>query len=101
MTAPFYSHLRQTLEGIAKEGLEKNDWPLISKQSAHVEIGDGDSPRTLINLCSNNYLGLADDELLSKAAIDAIESHGHGMSSVRFICGTQAIHRVLEKRLAD
>lgn len=101
MSVPFYSHLRQALEDIASEGLEKIERPLISKQSAHVNIQDGDTTRSLINLCANNYLGLADDERLAKAAMDAIESHGLGMASVRFICGTQELHRVLEKRLAE
>lgn len=101
MAASFYAHLRQTLDEIAADGLEKIERPLASKQGAHVDVVDGDTTRTLVNLCANNYLGLADDERLAKAAMDAIETHGLGMASVRFICGTQDLHRVLEKRLAD
>ena len=100
MSASFYSQLQQTLDDIRSEGLEKIERPLASKQSAHIDVVDGNTTRPLINLCANNYLGLADDERLAKAAIEAIESHGFGMASVRFICGTQELHRVLEKRLA-
>lgn len=95
--AGFLSHLRDTLGGIETEGLFKRERLIGGPQGAHVRM-DG---REMLNLCANNYLGLADDPRLVQAANAAMADHGFGMASVRFICGTQDIHRQLEIRLAD
>jgi glycine C-acetyltransferase len=92
----FLSHLKQTLAGIEAEGLMKRERLIEGPQGAHVTIGG----RRMLNLCANNYLGLADDPRLIAAAKAAMDSHGYGMASVRFICGTQDLHRRLEARLA-
>jgi glycine C-acetyltransferase len=86
----------QVLQGIEAEGLTKRERAITSAQGAHVRVGG----RDVLNLCANNYLGLADDPRLVAAAKAAMHQHGFGMASVRFICGTQDIHRVLEERIA-
>ena len=93
----FLDHMRSTLAGIEAEGLTKRERLITSAQGAHVEV-DG---RSLINLCANNYLGLADHPVLIAAATGAMHEQGYGMASVRFICGTQNLHRELEARLAE
>ena len=85
------------LEGIRAEGLMKGERPLASPQGARVRLADG---QEAVNLCANNYLGLADHPDLVAAAHAALDSHGLGMASVRFICGTSNLHRELECRLA-
>jgi glycine C-acetyltransferase len=90
--------LREGLNGLREAGLLKSERVLTSPQGAHVTI-QGRPP--LINLCSNNYLGLATDPAISNAAKTAIDTHGFGLSSVRFICGTQDIHKTLERKLAE
>ncbi len=92
----FLTHLKDTLAGIEAEGLMKRERLIEGAQGAHVTIGG----RRMLNLCANNYLGLADDPRLVAAARAAMDSHGYGMASVRFICGTQDLHRQLETRLA-
>jgi glycine C-acetyltransferase len=94
--AGFLSHLGETLAGIEAEGLLKRERLIEGGQGAHVRIGG----RDMLNLCANNYLGLADDPRLVAAAEAAMRDHGYGMASVRFICGTQDLHRQLEARLA-
>ncbi len=96
MTEVFLDHLRQTLAGIEAEGLMKSERLIEGAQGVHVRIGG----RSMLNLCANNYLGLADDPHLIAAAKAALDSHGFGMASVRFICGTQDLHKALEARLA-
>jgi glycine C-acetyltransferase len=93
----FLDHLRGTLAEIDGEGLTKRERLITSAQGAHVMV-DG---RSLINLCANNYLGLADHPVLIAAATGAMHEQGYGMASVRFICGTQDLHRELEARLAE
>ena len=93
----FLDHLRQTLAGIEAEGLTKRERLITSAQGAHVTVAG----RSLINLCANNYLGLADHPVLIAAATGAMHEQGYGMASVRFICGTQDLHRELETRLAE
>ncbi len=95
--AAFLAHLGEVLAGIEAEGLTKRERLITGPQGAHVEVGG----RRLLNLCANNYLGLADDPRLVAAARAAMEGHGYGMASVRFICGTQDLHRVLERRIAE
>ena len=96
MTDDFTAHLQSVLQGIAAEGLMKRERQITGAQGAHVMIGG----RRMVNLCANNYLGLADDPRLVTAAEAAMRDHGFGMASVRFICGTQDIHAALEARLA-
>jgi len=92
----FLDHLTATLAGIDDAGLMKRERPIEGKQGAHIRVGG----RDMLNLCANNYLGLADDPRLAAAAKAAIDAQGWGMASVRFICGTQTLHRTLEKDLA-
>ncbi len=96
MTHPFLDHLTATLAGIEADGLTKRERLITSPQSGRVTIGG----RQVINLCANNYLGLADHPALIEAAGQAMADHGFGLASVRFICGTQDLHRALEERLA-
>jgi glycine C-acetyltransferase len=92
----FLSHLTSVLQGIEADGLMKRERLITGAQGAHVAM----EGRQMLNLCANNYLGLADDPRLIAAAEAAMHDHGYGMASVRFICGTQDIHRTLEARLA-
>ena len=92
----FLEHVREVLVGIDAEGLMKRERLIEGAQGGHVTV----SGRWMVNLCANNYLGLADDPRLIAAAKAAMDGHGFGMASVRFICGTQDLHRALEVRLA-
>lgn len=92
----FLDHLRGTLAEIEAAGLMKRERLIEAAQGVRVQVGG----RQMLNLCANNYLGLADDPRLIAAAKAAMDSHGYGMASVRFICGTQDLHRALEARLA-
>ncbi|MGV8986772.1 MAG: glycine C-acetyltransferase [Cypionkella sp.] len=96
MAEAFLDHLKTTLAAIEAEGLTKRERLIEGAQGARVQVGG----RTMLNLCANNYLGLANDPRLVTAAKAAMDSHGYGMASVRFICGTQDIHRELEARVA-
>ncbi len=96
MTQAFLSHITDTLTQIDVEGLTKRERLISSPQGGEITVGG----RDLINLCANNYLGLANHPDLIAAAKSAMDDHGFGMASVRFICGTQDIHRALEQRLA-
>lgn len=96
MPDDFITSLKDTLAGIGADGLMKQERMIASAQRTEIVVGD----RTLINLCANNYLGLADHPDLISAAQDAMDARGFGMASVRFICGTQDLHRALEQRLA-
>ena len=96
MANTFLEHLRAVLSGIEAEGLMKHERLIEGAQGAHVTVGG----RRMLNLCANNYLGLAGDPRLVQAAATAMADHGFGMASVRFICGTQDIHAELEARLA-
>ena len=92
----FLDDIRGRLDEIAAAGLWKAEEEITTPQGARIGLGD----RQVINLCANNYLGLADHPALIAAAREALGSHGYGMASVRFICGTQDLHRALEARLA-
>ena len=94
--AGFLDHLTETLRGIDAEGLMKRERQIQSAQGAHIRVAG----RDMLNLCANNYLGLADHPALIAAAKAAMDDHGYGMASVRFICGTQDLHRQLEERIA-
>lgn len=91
-------HLQNELNQIKEEGLYKEERIIVSPQDAEIEISNGDK---VINFCANNYLGLSSHPDVVQAAKDTLDSHGFGMSSVRFICGTQDIHKQLEKKIAD
>ncbi|MDX8354018.1 glycine C-acetyltransferase [Cognatiyoonia sp. IB215182] len=96
MSDAFLSHISDTLGQIADEGLYKRERLITSPQGGEITVGG----RQVINLCANNYLGLANHPALIEAAQAAMTPKGFGMASVRFICGTQDIHRALEQRLA-
>ncbi len=99
---PFLSHLTTTLSSIEENGLYKKERLIASPQGAHIRVDNkGRSRGNIINLCANNYLGLADHPNLINAAKRGLDEYGYGMASVRFICGTQTIHRQLEQRLAN
>jgi glycine C-acetyltransferase len=95
--AAFNQHIQTELEGIRAAGLFKSERIIATPQGAMVRLADG---RELVNLCANNYLGLSSHPKVTEAAHEALRTHGYGMSSVRFICGTQDIHKELEQRLA-
>lgn len=88
----------QELDAIREQGLFKAERIITSPQSAEITLADG---RTVLNFCANNYLGLADHPDLIQAAKDALDTHGFGMASVRFICGTQDLHKQLEAQIAS
>ena len=88
----------ETLDEIRAAGLFKSERIITSPQSAEIELADG---RKVLNFCANNYLGLADHPDIIAAAKDALDTHGFGMASVRFICGTQDLHKRLEQTIAD
>jgi glycine C-acetyltransferase len=98
---PFYTHLAQELDAIRTAGLYKTERVINSSQSAHITttLQDG-SRREVLNLCANNYLGLSSHPAVMEAAHEALRTHGYGLSSVRFICGTQDLHKTLEARLS-
>src|SRR6188472_2407869 len=96
MIAEFEKQVSQTLEEIKSQGLFKTERVITSPQDAHIAITGG---KRVLNMCANNYLGLADPPALIAAAKEALETHGFGMASVRFICGTQDIHKELEAAL--
>jgi glycine C-acetyltransferase len=91
------SRFDATLEQIRNDGLFKGERVITSPQSSEITLADG---RTVLNFCANNYLGLADDARVIAAAKDALDTHGFGMASVRFICGTQDLHKQLEAKIA-
>lgn len=91
-------HLAQELESLKEQGLYKAERIIVSPQAANIEVATGEK---VLNFCSNNYLGLANHPKLIEVARAALLEHGFGMSSVRFICGTQDVHRELERRLSD
>lgn len=88
------------LAELEAQGLGKHERSIVSPQATEIEVRDNGRSRSMLNLCANNYLGLADDARLIEAAKEALDSHGFGMASVRFICGTQDLHRELERRVA-
>lgn len=96
-TGDFHAHLDGILKAIRADGLWKTEREIEGPQGTWIHAGG----RRMLNLCANNYLGLADDPRLIAAAQAAMESHGYGMASVRFICGTQDLHRRVERRIAQ
>lgn len=100
MQTGFLDHITETLKGIEADGLLKREREIVSPQSGRIQVRDASGTREMINLCANNYLGLANHPAIEQAAKAAIDSHGFGMASVRFICGAQDIHRALEQAIA-
>jgi glycine C-acetyltransferase len=97
-TPTYYDDLASRLEATRSQGLFKRERIIVSRQGAEVTCDDG---VTRLNLCANNYLGYAGAEETARVAEHAIERHGYGLSSVRFICGTQDVHKELERAVAD
>ncbi|MCR9150707.1 MAG: glycine C-acetyltransferase [Rhodobacteraceae bacterium] len=100
MSDAFLAHVAETLGEIERDGLTKRERLITSPQSGRIAVAGEGGARRMINLCANNYLGLADHPELVGAAASAMRDHGFGMASVRFICGTQDLHRRLETDLA-
>ena len=98
MDEAFSESLRAELRKIRDQGLWKEEWPILGHQGAAIRVLGREQP--VLNFCANNYLGLSGHPELLKAAHEALEKWGYGLSSVRFICGTQALHLELEKRVA-
>ena len=98
MSAAFISHLNAQISATKDEGLYKKERVITSQQQADIDVANGDH---VINFCANNYLGLANHPDLIDAAKQGLDSHGFGMASVRFICGTQDIHKQLEAEISD
>ena len=92
------NYFTEICENIKKDGLEKNEKIIVTPQGAKVGLDNGS---TVINMCANNYLGLANNEDVIKAAKESYDNYGYGLSSVRFICGTQELHKKLERKLSD
>ena len=97
MSQNFIAHLQSELDNLRSAGLYKSERVITTPQGALVKTADG---REVINLCANNYLGLSSHPKVTLAAHEALRTHGYGMSSVRFICGTQDLHKTLEQRIA-
>ncbi|MDQ0394275.1 glycine C-acetyltransferase [Labrys monachus] len=93
-------HVKSTLADIEAEGLTKREREIAGPQRARIEVAANGIRRPMLNLCANNYLGLADNPEIVAAARQAMDDHGFGMASVRFICGTQTLHRDLERAIA-
>jgi len=102
MNQPFTSRIGAELEEIRKAGLYKTERIITSEQGAEIEVELPGQPegRKVLNFCANNYLGLSSHPRVMEAAREAIDTHGYGMSSVRFICGTQDIHKELERKIS-
>lgn len=98
MNKEFLSHLQAQIEDVKAEGLYKKERIIDSQQAADISVTTGEN---VLNFCANNYLGLANHPELIQAGKDALEKQGYGMASVRFICGTQDVHKELENRISD
>ncbi|MDG2223185.1 MAG: glycine C-acetyltransferase [Rubripirellula sp.] len=98
MYGDFQHHIAQQIEEIRSNGLYKSERVIESPQDMRIQVGQGEP---VLNLCANNYLGLSDDPAIVKAAHDGLDRWGYGLSSVRFICGTQGIHKHLEEKISE
>src|SRR5437867_6550444 len=98
MIGSFQQRLQQQLAEIRAAGTYKAERVITSPQDARIRVGDG---QPVLNLCANNYLGLAEHPEVIKAAHEALDRWGYGLSSVRFICGTQSIHKALEQKISE
>jgi len=97
MKTELYKYLTEQTAGLKKSGLYKEERIITSPQQAAINVKDG---AKVLNFCANNYLGLSNEPKLVQAAQKALDKYGFGMSSVRFICGTQDIHKTLEERIS-
>ncbi|MGB1271509.1 MAG: aminotransferase class I/II-fold pyridoxal phosphate-dependent enzyme, partial [Endozoicomonas sp.] len=97
MKADFYAGLRRQLEELKHEGLYKSERVISSQQQADIKVTTGEQ---VLNFCANNYLGLANAPELIEVGKEALDDYGYGMASVRFICGTQTVHKALEERVS-
>jgi len=98
MYTNFQKHLQEEIAGIKADGLYKNERIIVSPQGGEIMLQDGSKA---LNFCANNYLGLANNPQLIAAAKEALDTHGYGMASVRFICGCSDLHKALEKKIAE
>src|SRR6266567_6274526 len=98
MYKAFHSCIEQQLDEIRAAGTYKRERVIITPQGTTIRVSDG---KPVLNLCANNYLGLAQHPAVAKAAKAAIDEWGYGCASVRFICGTQGVHKQLEERLSE
>ena len=98
MFGPFQQHVRQQLDDIRAAGTYKSERVIVTPQGTTIRVSDG---KPVLNLCANNYLGLAQHPAIAAAAKAAIDQWGYGMASVRFICGTQGVHKQLEAKLSE
>lgn len=97
MNKAFLDHLENQIEELKKNGLYKEEREIASPQQAHITLANG---KKVLNLCANNYLGLANNKEIIQAAKESYDKYGYGLSSVRFICGTQTVHHELEKKIS-
>lgn len=98
MTPEFKAHLEKQLAEIQSAGTYKQERVIVTPQGTTIRVSDG---KSVLNLCANNYLGLAQDPTIKEAANEALDQWGYGMASVRFICGTQGVHKQLEAKLTE
>ncbi|MCA8887651.1 MAG: glycine C-acetyltransferase, partial [Parvularculaceae bacterium] len=101
MNADFYTRIDRTMADIREQGLEKLEREITSPQGPEIEVSHNGKKIRVLNFCANNYLGLADNPQIVKAAQDTMDEYGFGMASVRFICGTTDLHRRVEKEIAS
>src|SRR5688500_10798780 len=100
MNASFLDHIRTTLSEIDAAGLTKRERQIVGPQGGRIMVAGPSGPREMVNLCANNYLGLANHPEIVQAALESVHKYGFGMASVRFICGTLDLHRELEQATA-
>ena len=98
MYSTFKQHLESQLAGIRSAGTYKNERVIVTPQGTTIRVADG---KPVLNMCANNYLGLAQHPAVADAAKAAIDQCGYGLASVRFICGTQGVHKQLEARISE
>ena len=98
MYGQFQDFLKAELQSIKDAGLYKNERIIVTPQDAEIKLATGE---TVLNFCANNYLGLSDHPAVIEGAKKALDARGYGMSSVRFICGTQDIHKELEAKISE
>ncbi len=101
MNCDFYARVDKTLEDIRDQGLEKREREITSPQGPEIEVLHKGKRIRALNFCANNYLGLADNKEIVRAAQETMDRYGFGMASVRFICGTTDLHRQVEREIAS
>jgi glycine C-acetyltransferase len=101
VTSSFLDSLAERTEALKSEGLYKSERLIAGPQQASIDVKNNGSTDQVLNLCANNYLGLANHPRVLAAAHEALDNFGYGMASVRFICGTQTLHTELEQRISD